>query len=134
MSATTDRPQIPRMSQITEWEAEILAHTSRNGRFVTGEQRVIDLAGRGLLFDHGPQRLTAGAHYLVTTMKGRAALSAWRSAQPKPKPAKRRRRSKSFQAWRDYLEANGRMGFREFLARIWPECRQWRQYGGFIDP
>lgn len=116
------------LATLTAWEADILSHASQNGRFVTGEQRVIDLAGRGLLYDHGPQPLAGGAHYLVTTLRGREALSAWRAAQPKPKAPKRPRQSRQFRAWMNYCDANGRYGFAEFLKNVWPECRLWPEY------
>jgi len=107
---------------LSAWEADILLHTSTNGRFVTDEARVIALAGRGLLFDHGPQALAGGAHYLVTTAKGRAALGAWKAVQPRPVVRKvRRRRSEQFQTWREYRDAcDHRISFPEFLRDVWP--------------
>ena len=42
-------------------DADVLAHTSHTGRYVTDEAEVIALASRGLLHDYGPQRL-AGAN------------------------------------------------------------------------
>lgn len=117
---------------ISDYEAEILRHTSSNGRFVTDEKRVIELAERGLLYDHGPQRLAGGMHYLVMTGKGRTALNEWHSFMkaygPKPPKVKVRRKSKQFRAWEDYCEANGRLGFSEFLKEVWPECKSWSQY------
>lgn len=113
---------------LTDWEADVLRHTSNNGRYVTDEKRVIELATRGLLYDHGPQRLAGGMHYLVMTGKGRDALNEWQAAQPKPKPIKVKRRSRQFQAWQDYMDANGRLGFPEFLKKVWPECKHWSQY------
>lgn len=111
---------------LTDWEADVLRHASNNGRYVTDEKRVIDLATRGLLYDHGPQKLADGMHYLVMTGKGRAALNEWQAVQPKPLKAKRR--SKQFQAWQDYMDAYGRLGFSEFLKKVWPECKNWSQY------
>lgn len=112
---------------LTDWEAGVLRHTSNTGRYVTDEQRVIDLAGRGLLFDNGPQQLAGGMHYLVMAGRGRTALNEWQAAQPKPK-VKKRRVSRQFRAWRDYEDANGRLGFSEFLKEVWPECRNWSAY------
>lgn len=109
---------------LTEREVDVLLHTSRTGRYVTGEALVLDMAKRGLLFSHGAQRLAGGAHYLTMTVPGREALNAWKAAQPQPEPVKKRRRSKAFQAWRDYCEANGRYGFREFLTNTWPEAQR----------
>ena len=101
--------------QLTNEEADILAHTSNTGRYVGEGHALMALAGRGLLRDHGPQRLAGGAHYLTTTMAGREALSEWRAAQPKPQKVKRP--SKQFQAWRDYCEAYGSIKFADFLKR-----------------
>lgn len=105
---------------IDNWTADVLRHTSNAGRYVTDEKRVIALAEKGLLYDHGPQRLAAGAHYLVMTGKGREALNAWSAAQPKPVVKKQRRVSREFGAWRRYCEANRRLGFREFHQEVWP--------------
>jgi hypothetical protein len=101
--------------------ADVLAHTSRTGRYVTDEAAVITMASEGLLHNHGPQRLAGGMHYLTITSKGRDVLSAWRAAQPKPAPVKKRRRSRSFDSWRRYLGATyDRIPFPEYLKRIWP--------------
>lgn len=112
---------------LTDWEADVLRHTSNNGRYVTGEERVIELASRGLLFDHGPQRLAGGMHYLVMTPEGRRQLNLWQAAQPKPK-ARKRRVSRQFRAWRDYVDANGYRKFPDFLTNVWPECKHWPCY------
>jgi hypothetical protein len=101
---------------LTPEEASILAHTSTNGRYVGEGHALMALAARGLLHDHGPQTLAGGAHYLTTTMEGRDALNEWREAQPKP--PKPKRRSKHFEAWRSYCEANGSLKFSEFLKRL----------------
>lgn len=101
--------------QLTNEEADILIHTSNTGRYVGEGHALMALAKRGLLRDHGPQRLAGGAHYLTTTMAGREALSEWRAAQPKLPKVKRP--SKQFQAWRDYCEAFGRIKFTDFLKR-----------------
>lgn len=103
---------------ISNFEADVLLHTSSNGRYVTDERRVIEMADRGLLFDHGPQPLAGGMHYLVTTPKGRAALNDWKAAQPKPKPVKRR--SVQFQKWRDHCEVFSPIPFPQFLKEVWP--------------
>lgn len=105
---------------ISDYVASILSHTSDNGRFVTDEKRVLEIAEAGLLFDHGPQALAGGAHYLTTTMAGRQALSEWRAAQPKPPKPKRRPQTRQFEAWRSYCEAFRRVPFGEFLREIWP--------------
>ena len=70
--------------KITSKEYEVLAHTSRTGRFVTDEVHVISMAERGLLFDHGAQELAGGMHYFVMTKAGRDALNEYRAAIPKP--------------------------------------------------
>ena len=109
----------PDSTSLSTWEADVLSHASQNGRYVTGEARVIALADCGLLFDHGAQRLAGGMHYLVMTIKGRVALSEWRAAHPKPKIPKRRR-TEQFTAWQQFREACGRISFPEFLKTIWP--------------
>lgn len=112
---------------LTTFEADVLLHASSNGRYVTDECAVIAMGKAGLLFDYGPQVLAGGAHYLVTTAKGRQALSEWKAAQPKPPKAKRSRRSEQFQAWRDYLDATcDRMSFPEFLKTVWPNRYAYR--------
>lgn len=108
-------------AMITDKEADILRHTSDNGRYVTNEEFVIEMGKRGLLFDHGPQRLAGGMHYLVTTMKGREELNEWQRSQPKPK--KKRRRSEVFDSWQNYMDACGRIPFSEFWKEIWPNYR-----------
>lgn len=116
---------------ITQFEADVLLHTSSNGRYVTDEAKVIAMGVAGLLFDYGPQPLAAGAHYLVTTPKGREALNEWKAAQPKPKKPKRRC-SEQFQAWRDYLGATyDRMSFPDFLKNVWPHRHE---YGNTYRP
>lgn len=112
---------------ITNREADVLLHTSKNGRYVTDEADVIAMGERGLLFDHGAQRLADGMHYLVPTAAGREALSEWKAAQPPPLKPKRAPRSPAFQAWSDYKEAYGRLTFSEFWKDIWPAYR--RRYG-----
>lgn len=107
--------------ELDKWVIEVLLHTSQNGRFVTGEQRVIDLAKRGFLFDHGSQRLACGDHYLVLTTKGRDALNNWHRQQPKPKWI--RRASRSFSAWQRHCDAFSRISFPQFLKVVWPEIK-----------
>jgi hypothetical protein len=109
---------------ITNAEADILLHTSSNGRYVSNEPLAIDLGARGLLYDHGPQVLAGWTHYLVTTPAGRQALSEWKAAQPKPNP-KRRPRSEQFDSWRNYCEAMNRISFPDFLQQIWPHRKQY---------
>lgn len=112
---------------LTKQEADILLHTSSNGRYVSGEALAIDLGRRGLLYDHGPQQLAGGAHYLVMTGKGRTELNAWKAAQPPPPKRKARRMSEQFRAWRAYLEATcNRMPFPKFLKEVWPHRNEYR--------
>jgi hypothetical protein len=111
------------MDTLTTFEADVLAHASSNGRYVTGDRSVLVLADRGFLRDYGPQALAAGDHYLTMTPKGREALSTWRAAQPKPPKPKRRRQSPAFEAWRNYREACGHSSFSEFLEKVWPSRR-----------
>lgn len=85
---------------ITPFEADVLAHTSSNGRYVTGDTRVIEMGGRGLLSDYGPQELAGGMHFLTLSLKGQVALRVWREAQPKPPKSKRRRQTPAFEGWR----------------------------------
>lgn len=83
---------------ITNQQADVLRHTSNNGRYATDEEFVIQMGRYGLLFDHGPQRLADGMHYLTM-----------------------RRCSREFRAWRDYLEAAcDRVSFSYFHKNIWP--------------
>lgn len=110
--------------QISTKEADVLAHASSNGRYVTNDPFVLSMAERGLLRDFGPQVLAGGAHYLETTPAGRAALGAWRAAQPRPK-VKRRRRSEQFDSWMTYCEVWKKVSFSEFLKVIWPERRRY---------
>lgn len=108
---------------ITNRQADVLLHASSNGRYVTDEEDVIQMGRDGLLFDHGPQRVAGGAHYLVTTVAGRAALNEWKAAQPKPKIVKRRE-SLAFKAWRDYKAyGDSRITFSEFWKNLWPELK-----------
>lgn len=111
---------------ITNEQADVLAHTALNGRYVTGEPAVIAMAEAGLLRDHGAQRLAGGMHYLVVTEKGRDALRDWRAMQPPP--PKRRRSSEAFVGWRAYCEAFERVPFGYFWKEIWPNRRRY-QYG-----
>ena len=69
---------------ITPQESEVLAHTSRTGRYVTDEAHIIDMGVRGLLFDHGAQEIAGGMHDFVMTPAGREALNEYRAAQPRP--------------------------------------------------
>jgi hypothetical protein len=109
---------------ITDREADVLLHTSNTGRYVTDEKAVLGMASAGLLFDHGPQTLAGGMHYLVTTTKGRQALSEWKAVQPKPK-VKKRRISREFEAWMDFRDAYPGTTFPEFHAKVWPDRRGW---------
>lgn len=104
---------------ITNHQADVLRHTSINGRFVTDDPRVIEMASQGLLFDFGSQRLAGGMHYLTTTRKGTEALIEWHAAQPNPKIIKHRR-SKSFESWQHFCDAFGKIPFSRFWKEIWP--------------
>lgn len=107
---------------ITNRESDVLLHASSNGRYVTTEPDVIAMGEAGLLFDHGPQALAGGAHYLVTTPRGRAALNEWKAAQPKP-VVKKRRISPAFDRWRAHREAGYRYSFSEFWKELWPTIK-----------
>lgn len=101
------------MELISKQEADVLAHTSNTGRYVTGEAHVIALAKRGLLQDHGAQRLAGGDHYFTLTGKGRSALARWREDQPKEPEVKLTR---SQLRYRRYLEGRDVFGsFKRFL-------------------
>lgn len=113
------------MSLLTNEQADVLDHASKNGRYVTGDARVLEMAREGLLRDYGPQALAGGDHYLTVTPKGREALNRWRAVQPKPPRVKRRRRSPAFAAWRVWCELSHRIPFSQFLKEIWPE---WKHY------
>lgn len=120
-----DREKFTTCAVITNQEADILRHASRTGRYVSNEPLCINLGERGLLYDHGPQRLAGGDHYLVMTGAGRVALNEWQSSQPKP-PKPKRRASSAFQAWRAYLDATyNRMAFPQFLKEVWPRRADW---------
>lgn len=105
---------------ITNRQADVLLHTSSNGRYVTDEADVIQMGKDGLLFDHGPQALAGGMHYLVMTPKGREALNEWKAAQPPPPKPKRRPQSRAFEAWMNYCDACGRFPFSQFYKEVWP--------------
>ena len=99
---------------ITPFEADVLAHTIRTGRYVTDETKVIQMGVDGLLQDFGPQALADGMHYFTVTHKGHDALAEWQSNQPKPAKPKPMSRSKRryqaylrvadcFESFHDYL-------------------------------
>lgn len=102
---------------ITNHEADILAHASSKGRYVTADADVLDMAASGLLNDYGPQPLADGDHYLTLSEKGRSALAEWRAAQTKPK---KRRVSGAFESWEPYQDAFGHIPFSRFWKEIWP--------------
>lgn len=109
---------------ITQDQADILDHTSRNGRFVTSDPKVMAMATDGLLFDYGAQELAAGDHFFTLTAKGRQSLSDWRDAQPKPVKSKRKK-TQIFADWQNYCEAFNRMPFSEFWKQR-HEYARWR--------
>lgn len=92
---------------------EIMLHTSNNGRYVSDHNHdMAYLVETGLLKDYGPQSLAAGAHYYVTTPKGRQAISDWSASQPKPPPiSKRKQRAKErFNYWLNGPSCNWKFG------------------------
>lgn len=98
---------------ITEFEADVLSHTIRNGRYVTDEAKVIKMGVDGLLEDFGPQKLADGMHYFTVTLDGRLALAEWRESQPKPpKPPKLTRSQNRYRA---FLNSDNGLTFAEFL-------------------
>lgn len=109
---------------LTNEQASVLAHTSQTGRYVTRDASVIEMGRAGLLRDHGPQRLAGGDHYLTMTPAGRAALSEWRAAQPKPSKI-RRRQSPQFEAWLTYCEVFRRIPLATFVKEVWPRRREY---------
>lgn len=105
---------------ITDKEADILAHASRNdGRYVTSDPLVLEMAERGLMTDFGPWALAGGDHALRVTYAGRKALCEWYAAQPIPK-VKKRRVSRAFECWKRYCDAFGHFPFSRFWREIWP--------------
>lgn len=106
------------MIPLTTFEAEVLAHTSNTGRYVTDDARVIEMADRGLLKDYGPQNLAGGMHYFTMTSAGRKALSDWRATQPVKAPVKVTR---SRQRYLDYIEVadcfDGFLSYLNYLTR-----------------
>lgn len=114
---------------ITNQEADILSHTSNNGRYVTGEKLVFEMAARGLLHDHGGTGFwPKGTRGFTLSAAGRTALSEWRAVQPLPIKPKRKRQSPAFEGWRAYCEAFGRVPFDYFWKEIWPN-RRYYNYG-----
>lgn len=108
---------------ITAHEADILRHASNNdGRYVTDDAVVLDLARRGLFENRGQPAIYAGMSALMITRAGREALNEWQAAQPKPK-VKKRRTSPAFDSWRRYCDANGDFGFAKFLNVVWPRVQ-----------
>jgi DNA-binding PadR family transcriptional regulator len=105
----------------TKEEAEVLLHTSRTGRFVTGDAEVAAMAKKGWLHDHGAQALAGGDHYYTTTMKGREVLNAWKAAQPPPPPEPKL--TKSQRRYREYLRSEVNESFGE-----WIKWGMWRAY------
>ena len=71
---------------ITSFEADVLSHTLRTGRYVTDETKVIQMGDAGLLQDFGPQALADGMHYFTVTKAGRDSLAEWKDSLPKPPP------------------------------------------------
>ena len=105
----------------TNREADILYHTSRNSRYVSDPDRELDnLVALGFLEDYGPQSLAGGAHYYVTTEKGREVLSGWRAAHLHI--STRRKPSRCFEAWMAFREWN-RCTFKQFYKEDWPNIR-----------
>jgi hypothetical protein len=113
---------------ITKTQADILDHTSNRaaGGFYCGNSESMQsLVALGFMASAGHKAFVE-EEYFVLTAAGRAALSQWRSAQPKPKIIKRRR-SPAFQQWRAYLDATyHRVSFPEFLKEIWPSYQNAR--------
>jgi len=93
------------MITLGQEEAEILLHTSRTGRYVTGDPQVIALAECGLLNDYGPQQLAGGDRYFTLSAAGREALNAWKEAQPQPQIRPLTRSQKRWQEYCAYAEA-----------------------------
>lgn len=101
------------METLNTFECDVLAHTSRTGRYVTGEPAVIEMANRGILHDHGPQSLAGGDHYLVMTQMGRQALMAHNATLPKP--ALCRKLARSQERYRSFLNADSELKFGEWI-------------------
>ena len=70
-------------------EISVLQHTASNGRYVTDEAFVIDMAVRGLLKDYGAQKPADGMHYFTLAEPGRQMLAAHAATLPKPRPLTR---------------------------------------------
>lgn len=107
---------------MTQHQLSVLKHVSYTGRYITDEASVFAMAEAGLLHDHGGIGFwPAGTRGFTLSSKGRKALrqhyaELCRFPQPKPK----RKPSRAFLAWRDYVDACGRISFREFWKEIWP--------------
>lgn len=105
---------------LTQDAADILLHTSTNGRYVVGPESANEFAliqrmvEAGLLEDCGPQRIAGGAHLFYTTPGGRRVLADYQAALPKPKPLTNAQRR-----YRDFLDADSGLTFIE-----WLRCRR----------
>lgn len=106
---------------LTDWEADVLRHTSDTGRYVTDEKKVIELGERGLLNDYGPQRLADGMHYFTLALKGQEALQAWRDAKPQP-PKISRKKAAARSRYQEYLRVGDIYGsFHQWLKHKFPK-------------
>ena len=114
-----------RIEYLTRLEADILEHTSTNGRYVMGMDSsewpaIYAMVARGWLFDYGAQALAGGAHYLVLTTSGRERLREHFKAMcvhPQPRPLTRRQIAAK-ERWREYSDSgrcDSGVSFREFL-------------------
>lgn len=107
---------------ITPFELSVLEHTSRTGRYVTGEAGVFEMAKRGLLNDHGGTGFwPAGTRGFTMSHAGREALrehcaNLCRFPMPKPK----RPASEAFIRWRAYCDGCQRISFSTFCKDVWP--------------
>lgn len=110
----------------------VLQHTSRNGRYVTDEPAVFEMAAQGYLRDHGTSAIwSEGTRGFTLSAKGREALNEHERnycCNPQPKPKRKRRVGPAFRCWRDYCDANGRLGFSKFLKLVWPEWKRHPHY------
>lgn len=99
---------------ITKQEFDILEHTSRTGRYCSDEQLCVSLGERGFLYDHGPQALAGGMHYLVMTSKGRRALVEYKDSLPEPEPLPRRTQ-RARETYQRFLRCDFGISFGEWL-------------------
>ncbi len=109
---------------ITNKQADILAHTSKNERYVIGpesreySEEIAPMVEARLMLNHGTFPIFGDSAVLSITMRGRMALVEWQASQPAPPPISKRKQ-KARERWRRYMRWKDAWGgsFREWIAR-----------------